>query len=211
MEILLILVLAFGGYKFFSWARSEQQAEHDRAARLEGERYDRIVNCPTCEGSGECWMDHRVSSEGHIFTKPERRADIERGMDENFKQIRPESYYHVDSYGTSYSYKRGVCPHCEGAGTAYARFETVPESEASCQACSGRGVITQTVKGEVGVDKVQVQCPSCAGSGQTIMPQIQKVHVRCLSQSVSQTFNLASFEPSNFFDVSKPRFGSDVG
>ena len=208
MEILLILVLAFGGYKFFFWALNQKrQAEHERIAKLEDEWYDHIVNCPTCEGTGECWMYHRDSSDGiNIKDIPERRVDIEKKMDENFKYIRPESYYYVDSFGTNYSYKKDRCPHCNGAGTAYARFDTVPESKASCQPCSGRGVITQTVKAEVGVNKVQVQCPSCAGSGQAILPQIRKVHVKVLNQSGSHTFNLASFEPPNFFDVSKPRF-----
>jgi DnaJ-class molecular chaperone len=212
VEIVLLIALAFGGYKFLMWAVAQnREAELQRGGKSEDERYDRIVNCPTCEGTGECWLYHRVTSEGFVFDDPRRRADIERGMDENFKHIRPETYSHIDSYGTHESYKRGQCPHCEGSGTAFARFETIPESQASCKSCVGRGVVMQSVKADVGVAKVQVQCGDCRGSGRTIMSKIRQVHVKFLKPSSAgpvMTLDLASFEPPDFFDVSKPRFGN---
>jgi hypothetical protein len=215
MGALLILATAAGGYLLYrvmaAGIQRVQEQELQNEAQLRDKQYDRIVNCPTCEGSGECWMDWRVTGDGHVLAPtPQRRADIERMMDDNFNYIRPESYFHVDSFDTSYSYKRAACPHCEETGTAYGWFETVPEAEARCQSCSGAGVVLQTVKAEIGVHRMQVRCAGCAGIGRTIVPLTRKVHVKWNGHGASQSFDLALFEPSRFFDASKPRFGRDA-
>jgi len=108
------------------------------------ESFDRIVNCPLCRGSLECFCRRSFrrgdSGESYFFKfYCDRRTEAE---------------------GCSYEIDR--CPLCDGTGTALAR---VTDSSRNCTVCGGAGSVETTVKLEIGARRERARCSACGGSG----------------------------------------------
>src|SRR5450759_2327188 len=108
------------------------------------ENFDRIVNCPLCRGSLECFCRRSTargdSGESYFFKSYcDRRGEQE---------------------GSNYQTDR--CPLCDGTGTALAR---VTDSTKNCTVCSGAGSVETTVKLDIGARRERAHCSACGGSG----------------------------------------------
>jgi hypothetical protein len=112
------------------------------------EKYDRLVNCPLCKGSLQCFKCYWVGA------------------------FQTSTYYTDDQryQGEAYSYSRVACPLCDGTGTALAR---VTEARINCPECHGAGTVGAVVRLEVGARKERSRCFTCGGSGQISQQRIE--------------------------------------
>ena len=115
------------------------------------ETFDRIVNCPLCGGSLECWYYKYVTdvnwSEAYINVRNDHGEVEDR-----------------------YTWRKVTCPLCDGTGTALAR---ITATTGSCKKCGGRGSVETTVRLDVGARKESVQCSACQGKGTLTQEQIE--------------------------------------
>ncbi len=201
----------------------EKKREQDKLKRLEQEKdkkYNRIINCPGCEGHGEAYL-HAV------FWKEQYELSV------NFTEkeyLDKDGNYHGPTWkeymATDY-FSRATCPDCNGEGIAYAWFEKVAPQSVSCHDCQGTGKHTIKVKVEIGTEERQTSCRKCNGEGRSLIKGKEVVHVKTTHSSKTVSCHMTgSFfehkeyiqktprcfdiditdENRNFFSKSKPRF-----
>jgi hypothetical protein len=117
--------------------------EAQQAKRRDDERYNRIINCPGCEGTGVCGMEFDNTDGLSLFwyVGPSRQPTSER---------------------------QSRCPLCNGSGTAHA-FST----DETCPKCMGSGENMARVKAEIGMEDKAVPCAVCAGKGSTAVIHVR--------------------------------------
>jgi hypothetical protein len=114
--------------------------------------FDRIVNCPLCGGTLECW---HLTYESNV------------GLFKYYKNVR-NGDHGEDEW--RYSWQRETCPLCDGTGTALARVIAVVDK---CKECGGRGSVETITRLEVGVRRENVQCFICEGKGELAQERIE--------------------------------------
>jgi hypothetical protein len=181
--------------------RQKQLAAAEEAKRRDDARYDRIINCPGCEGTGRCYeqFDRSDGMLYHWFMGP--------------TPYRPPAAHR----GTT------TCPLCGGSAVAVAFAVTE-----TCPACKGTGTETVSVKAEIGLAATIFPCSTCGGVSTASVINVRFAHETPFDCSFyfskvvgkPSTFieNRAKFvvTPTNqeFFTKWKPREGEspiDVG
>ncbi len=114
--------------------------------------FDRIVNCPLCGASLQCWY---------------YRHENNVGWTEAYTNLR-EGDHGEDEW--RYRWQKVACPACDGTGTALGRVVAPTEK---CKRCDGRGSVETAVWLDVGARKDNVPCTACAGKGTTARERIE--------------------------------------
>lgn len=158
--------------------QSEQERElQQKQLQLEDKKYERIINCPPCEGNGKTYIQtytglYQDGSEEYteyLSTKDsydKYNNDIIEGRSDIYKNI---------------SFKYRECPYCKGSGVAYAWFEKKPASSRVCDMCHGSGKTSAKVKLEIGMGTEQVDCIHCHGTGSIPVRDAELAHIKTIS------------------------------
>jgi hypothetical protein len=160
LPLVTVLVVIGVAAFFVRWAARERNAqklavvaeanrreklllEAQEAKRRDDERYNRIINCPGCEGTGVCGMefDHTDGISLSWYVGQGRKPKSERQVG---------------------------CPLCNRSGTALAFF-----SDETCPQCKGSGENIVRVKAEIGMEEEVVPCSACAGEGSTTVVNVR--------------------------------------
>ena len=151
-------------------------------AEYNDDQYDKIINCPPCEGNGKTYIN--------TYTEKYRDGKWKTTISLSSKQFFDiyTKFSWQDEYKSSYDNedceKRedySDCPYCKGSGTAYAWFEEKPASYLSCKKCNGSGYITEKVKLDIGMGEKHITCDLCSGAGKIQTPKTEVAHVKTIS------------------------------
>ena len=157
---------------------AEEKRQHEERVRREAEerakqedrKYDQIINCPLCNGEGQCTVTEYVD-----------RLDDGRWRTDRWIGTSSDGYISADSMDKSVRERTEPCPGCNGQGTAYAYFE--PGRRETCKNCNGTGRMTMErfVKKEIGAERKneEVPCNKCRGQGYNAM---DVVHIKTLQE-----------------------------
>ena len=154
-------------------------------AEYNDETYDKIINCPPCEGNGKTYI-HTYIDKFRDGNRRTERETIYLGSKQSY------DIYHKfcwqDEYKSNYDNEEkeerenySDCPYCKGSGTAYAWFEEKPVSYLSCKKCNGSGNITEKVKLDIGMGEKHITCDLCSGTGKIQKPKTEVAHVKTIS------------------------------
>lgn len=187
-------------------AISKQQAETRKKIQELDKKYNKLINCPICNGNGETYIT---------------TSYLEEPDDGNLRLTRviPLESDIQQARKTGFSWKRGpwlermdkvACPYCQGTGSAYAYFETKTAWSEVCTTCKGNGKLTVKEKLEIGVGQKQVNCSKCQGTGKITHPAIPIVHVKTKSGSEEELQQEGTRLPSSQFGQYPSRFYIEI-
>lgn len=140
---------------------------------LEDLKYDLIINCPTCRGTGTAYY---YFSRTEYKLPPSAYDRIDRGY--IVQAPTPDSHsavfdindwkfdsgYVVENDENENSigkqiHEKEQCAHCNGNGSVYAYFD----NSKTCSKCNGKGTEVQKQKAEIGLENRVVKCSQCQG------------------------------------------------
>jgi hypothetical protein len=144
--------------------------ETEERAQQEDRKHDRVINCPLCNGNGQC-----------VITEYTDRIYDGRWRLDRWIGTARDGYISDDSMDKSVCERTEPCPGCKGEGIAYAYFE-IGKRE-TCENCHGTGrvMVERIIKKEIGAERKneEVPCYKCGGRGYNAM---DVVHVRTLHE-----------------------------
>lgn len=173
--------------------KRKQEQEKKRQEQEEDRKYDQIINCPYCKGTGEVYAaiidraeEIKTYADGYEeIVRPAETLTLAFDKDiENKEQCkqwvldRRVGERHTFVYMDYHS-----CLFCEGKGIAYAWFESLLNHTERCTNCQGKGKIATKVKLEIGVGEEYRECAQCGGQGEIYLPEKKIVHVKTLTGS----------------------------
>lgn len=172
------------------WEEEQKRQEIEREER----RFDRIVNCPYCRGTGEAVLKEILSGD-----------DLEtRWLDilDRQEYINNKEYYknlanEAVNNSSRIFYRDIQCPYCKGKGISFAWIEKVGAHSDKCGTCDGKGKVKKKIKLDVGVEEAQVNCEKCYGSGKINTPEKEIVHLKTLG-------DYGSNEAGRYIEIAKP-------
>lgn len=142
-------------------------------AMIDELKYDLIINCPTCRGTGTAYYyfsktEYKLSP--YLYERIDRGLNVpEPGsysgssiIDINNWKFDGEYERECEEYENSWSesiHKKVRCEHCNGNGSAYAYFD----NSKTCTKCNGKGTEVQKQKAEIGLENKVVKCSQCQG------------------------------------------------
>lgn len=153
-----------------------------KKAEYNDEQYDKIINCPPCEGNGRTYINTYVEKFRDGKWKTTKSLSSKQLFDIYAKFSWQDEY--KSSYDNDDCEKRedfSDCPYCNGSGTAYAWFEEKPASYLSCKKCNGSGHILEKVKLDIGMGEKHIICDLCSGTGKIQKPKTEVAHVKTVS------------------------------
>ena len=177
-----------------------QEELQKQQAYEEDRKYDRIINCPGCEGHGEAYL-HAV------FWKEQRELSVKFTEKEYLDK---DGNYHGPTWkeymATDY-FSRATCPDCNGEGIAYAWFEKIAPQSVRCPDCQGTGKLTKRVKVEIGTEERQINCRKCNGEGKNLIEGKEVAHVKTISSSKTVSHHMTGgfFENKEYIQK-RPRY-----
>lgn len=162
---------------------SKRQQEEER--HIANKKYDRIINCPACQGRGKTFIAR--------YESVARDPDNEYLPDLLIYRVFPDNNYeeicrYIDDYRQNSDGTMRLeppymkdCLYCQGKGIAYAWFEKDYTYTEICGTCGGKGKVTVQVKLDIGSEQQEVSCEKCRGTGKLSFFFKEIVHVQTLS------------------------------
>jgi len=193
-------------------AREESQQKES----LENLKYNRIINCPYCFGTGRAIIRRewkKANEYGHMNYSIANPKAYQRYLKNPCAEGDSNSIWDCD-------YKEDVCPYCKGQGIAFAWNEGLNANSVACGNCKGTGKLIKRVKLDIGTGDVQVDCQSCNSTGRLDIPEKEVVHVKTIAQLKRKGDQFAGWQDDSpgyldieiddgnrdFYSKSKPRF-----
>jgi DnaJ-class molecular chaperone len=154
--------------------RERKEEEERKRKEEEDKKYNWIINCPTCEGTGIA----RLMIKNHVCPDSSRFVHI-------CLASKSDEAGTIDYDGAQEFEEREIeedtCPDCNGKGIAYAWFGTEASYYQKCSKCEGSGKLTVRKKLEIGVGEEQIDCYECSGTGKIYIPEKEIVHVKTIT------------------------------
>ena len=178
------LLIAVRYAKYNPLTNKIRQTREKRIKEKEKEEEDRkyvyVVNCPSCNGTGEAYISNAYNDrEGtkrrnELVTRKQYKHQKKTG-----KLYLNGLWLEQGDSGITGRISLEVCPFCKGDGTAFAWFEKEAEVEKTCVRCNGIGTFESRIKQEVGADCRTTPCGACNGKGKNIIIK-DLVHVKAM-------------------------------
>ncbi|GAK59596.1 hypothetical protein U27_06581 [Candidatus Vecturithrix granuli] len=144
-------------------------------------KYDRIINCPYCKGTGEFYA---ALTELRLEGLPPKQLFFifdpvldQKKCQHWIKELIVSAGYDQRLLSVTYF----ECLFCKGDGIAYAWFEQIQDALENCIECNGAGEVTVRVKAKVGMETKKITCTACQGTGLSHISHMTIVHIKTLA------------------------------
>lgn len=179
----------------------KREEDHERQKiEIEERRFDRIVNCPYCSGTGDAVLQTIVSGNDG---ETNWHSILDRQDYINNKSNYTDFANEAKNNSCRIYYKDIQCPYCKGQGISFAWFEKIGAHSDKCGTCGGGGKVKKKLKLDVGVEEAQVNCDQCNGSGKIEIPEKEIVNMKTIG-------DYTRGESGAYMEIDTPHFANIV-